>query len=150
MGHIPADARWYFADVVIEHVIEDEPRNVVHINTLLVRASSPERAYKRALELGREAEQEYKNTDGKMVRVTFRGLRDLSVIYEDLRSGSELIYQERVGQTEEQVAQLISPKEELGVFEDTGKPSRNDPNYMPADIMQALKKAGIEEDDLYN
>ena len=150
MGYIPADAKWYLADVVIEHKIEAEPRNVIHINTLLVRASSPERAYARALELGQEAELEYRNTDGKLVRTIFHGLRDLNVIFDDLRSGSELIYQERVGQTEAQVAQLISPKDELGVFEARRKPSRDDPNYMPASIMQALEEAGFEENDLYN
>jgi hypothetical protein len=150
MGYIPDDAKWYLADIVIEHKIEDEPRNVIHINTVLVRASSPERAYARAIKLGQEAEHEYKNTEDKTVRVVFRGLRDLTVIYDKLRSGSELIYQERIGQTEEQVAKLISPKSELAIFEERQKPSKDKPNYMPGSVMEMLKEVGFDDSDIYS
>ena len=53
--------------------MEGDPRNVVHVNTLLIEADSPERAYKKARALGREAETVYENSDGKDVRVIFRG-----------------------------------------------------------------------------
>lgn len=150
MAYVPENARWYLADVVIEHKIEDEPRNVIHINTLLVRANSPERAYQRALKLGKDAEHEYQNSDDKTVRVLFRGLRDLAVIYEPLRSGCEIIYSERVGLTEEETAKIVSPKEELGVFEEVQKPSKNDPNYMPKEIMEALYEAGLNDSDMFS
>ncbi len=150
MAFVPENARWYLADVVIEHKIEDEPRNVVHINTLLVRANSPERAHKRALQLGKNAEHEYQNSDDKTVRVLFRGLRDLCVIYELLRSGSEIVYSERVGLSEEETFKLVSPKEELGVFEDRGKPSKNAPNYMPENILEALHNAGLNDEDMFS
>jgi hypothetical protein len=42
MGFIPKGARWYLADIVLEHIIAGDPRNVVHINTHLVEAGSPE------------------------------------------------------------------------------------------------------------
>ncbi len=150
MGYIPADAKWYLAYILLEHKIEDEPRNVIHINTVLVRANSPEKAYARSLKLGQEAEHEYKNTDAKTVRVIFRGLRDLTVIYDKLRSGSELTFQERIGQTEEQVSKLISPKNELAVFEEVRQPSRDKPNYMPGNVIEMLKEAGFEDNDFYN
>lgn len=150
MAYIPANSKWYLADLVMEHVIEDEPRNVVHINTILVRANSPERAYQNALRFGKQAEHEYRNTTDKTVRMVFRGLRDLSVIYEPLRSGSELIYAERIGLTEAEVAKLISPKEKLDVFEETPRPSKDKPDYMPGNIMAALKEAGLTDDDLYS
>lgn len=38
MAYIPKDAKWYVAEVVMECRIEGEPRNVVHVNILLVRA----------------------------------------------------------------------------------------------------------------
>lgn len=149
MAYVPDDARWYLADVVLEHKIEDEPRNVIHINTLLVRANSPDRAYKRAMKLGESAAHEYQNTDDKTVRVLFRGLRNLLVIYEPLRSGAEIIYDERVNLTEEETAKLVSTKEELGVFEPREKPSKSDPNYMPKDIMAALREAGLSDEDMF-
>ncbi|BCM91756.1 hypothetical protein IAD21_03631 [Abditibacteriota bacterium] len=149
MGYIPPGARWYLADIVLEHTIEDEPRNVVHINTVLVRANSPERAYAHALQLGQEAEHKYQNTDGKKVETKFRGLSDLNVICDKLRSGAELIYQERTGIAEDEVTRLISTKEELGVFAERVKPTRGKPNYMPGSVMDMLKAEGFSEDDIY-
>lgn len=150
MAYVPENARWYLADVVIEHKIEEESRNVLHINTLLVRANSPERAYERALKLGKNAEHEYRNSDDKTVRVLFRGLRDLCVIYEPLRSGCEMIYSERIGLSEEETAKLVSPKDGLGVFETVQKPTKGAPNYMPKDILEALYDAGLKDSDMFN
>ena len=56
MGFIPEDARWYLADIVLEHIIEGDSRNVVHINTHLVEAESPVEAYEKAVGLGRRSE----------------------------------------------------------------------------------------------
>lgn len=149
MGSIPEDARWYLDGIVLEHTIENEPRNVVHINTVLVRAHSPERAYTNALRLGQEAEHEYQNTDGKKVATRFRGLGDLTVIHDKLRSGAELIYWERINLSEDGVAQLVSPRGELGVFAERVKPTREKPNYMPATVMDAMKDAGFSEDAIF-
>src|SRR5579862_35588 len=84
MAYIPKDARWYLADVVLEHTVDGDPRNVVHVNIHLIEAESPERAYEKAIALGRDSAQAYVNTDGREVRVTFRGLRDLNVIHDAL------------------------------------------------------------------
>ena len=96
MGYIPKNARWYLADVILEIVVEGDPRNVVHVNMHLVEADSPDQAYEKALTLGRGSEQEYDNSDGKKVRTVFRGLRELDVIHGDLKDGAELAYSETV------------------------------------------------------
>ena len=150
MSYIPKDAKWYLADIVIEHRIEGDTRNVIHINTLLVRANSPERAYTRAMKLGQEAQYECRNSDDKEVQLVFRGLAGLSVIHDQLRSGAELIYQERIGLMEEQVEKLILPKAKLDVFEETPKPSKDKPNYMPKDIMEGLGQADFTDNDLFS
>ena len=62
MCFIPEGARWYLAGIVLEHSIEDDPRNVVHVNMHLIEAESPEQAFRKANELGRAGEQEYANT----------------------------------------------------------------------------------------
>jgi hypothetical protein len=137
MAFIPENARWYIADVVLEHTIEDDPRNVVHINILLVEASSPEDAYARALELGRSNEREYLNPDGKRVTVRFRGLRDLNVIHEELEHGAELLYEEQVDVPESRILEQIQEKSRLNVF----RPSEDDtdkPDYMPASVWQSV------------
>lgn len=116
MPYIPPNAKWYLADMVEEITIEDEPNNMVHINLVLVRADFPEEAYEKALELGKESEISYLNTDGKWVRIIFRGLRGLNVIHDELEHGAELLYEEKIGLSDLDVRNLIRPKEALNVF----------------------------------
>ncbi len=116
MGYIPPDAKWYLAEIVEEITIEGEGDRIVHTNTVLVRADSPEEAYDRAIDLGRAGEVTYENPDGKQVRVSYRGLRDLNVIDGELEHGTELIYDKRVGMSEADLARWVSSKDDLGVF----------------------------------
>ncbi|QDU96246.1 DUF4288 domain-containing protein [Lignipirellula cremea] len=130
MGFIPKDSRWYLADVVLEHRIDGDLQNVVHVNTHLVEAGSPDEAYSKALALGHSGENEYENTDGQHVRTLFRGLRELSVIHEPLGDGAELMYTEQVGIPEERLRSWGRPRESLAVFAPiTDK--RDAPNYLP-------------------
>jgi hypothetical protein len=147
MGYIPPDARWYLADVILEHIVEGDSRNVVHVNTYLVEAESPERAHERALALGRDNEREYPNTDGKTVRVRFRGLRELNVIHDALEDGVELAYSETVDVPEEKLRRWISPKEQLGVFAPI-VPKTGAPNYMPESVMRMLEASGFSREDV--
>lgn len=146
MGFIPKDARWYLADVVLEHRIDGDPENVVHVNTHLVEAGSPDEAYEKALALGRAGVYEYENTDGRTVRVVFRGLRELNVIHEPLEDGAEIMHTEDVGVPDEQLGGWITPKEQLGVFAPIG-PKRG-PNYMPESVMQMLESEGVTREDV--
>jgi hypothetical protein len=142
MGFIPQGARWYLAGVVEEIVIEGDPRNVVHINTHLIEAGSPDEAFRKANELGRAGEHEYTNMDGKQVCVSFRGLRSLEVIHDELKDGAELFYEEEVSVLEDELRRWVRAKEELGVF----APVRDrlvGPNYMPGDIAASLEVRGV-------
>ena len=138
---------WEFARIV-QMRIEGEQRSLIHINTLLVRADSPEEAHQKACELGRQEERSYENTDGRVVSVIFRGLGELVVIHDELEHGAELAYQEKVGLTEEQIRALVIPKPQLGVFAPR-KPSAG-PNYMPKSVMDELRKEGFDESDVWN
>jgi hypothetical protein len=86
MAYIPKDAKWYIAELVMEFQIEGDLRNVVHVNFVLIRADSPEEAFEKAEQLGREAEDTYKNPDNLTVTATYRGLWELNVIHQDLRN----------------------------------------------------------------
>ena len=147
MSYIPKDARWYIADVVLEHTIEGDTRNVVHVNVHLIEAESPERAYEKAIALGREAEYVYDNTDGHEVRVTFRGLRELNVIQDVLEDGAELMYEESVEVAEADLLRWLCPKEKLAVFT-APRRQRDLPNYMPESVMKRLEDAGFNRADL--
>jgi hypothetical protein len=146
VGFIPSDARWYLTDVVLEHRIDDEPRNVVHVNTHLVEAGSPEEAYEKALRLGRDSEHEYENTDGRLVRVVFRGLRELNVIHEDLEDGAELMYSEHVGVPEERLREWNRPREKLAVFAPI-QDKLSGPNYLPEAFKGFLEEQRPDEGD---
>ncbi len=126
MGFIPKDAKWYLAEIVEEIGIDGERDNILHTNMVLVRADSPEQAYDRAVELGKEGEITYSNPDGKLVRTRYRGLRDLNVIHDELEHGAELIYSRRTGVSEAEILRWVSPKEDLGVFRPIRRPDEDD------------------------
>ena len=147
MAYIPKDARWYLADVVLEHVVAGDPRNVVHINLHLIEADSPERAYEKAISLGQACEQVYSNTDGQEVAVRFRGLRDLNVIHEALEDGAELAFKESIGVPEDRLSTWLRAKEKLSVF--SKRQAKQDvPNYMPGSVMKSLEEAGFSRKEI--
>ena len=146
MGYIPNDAKWYLADVIVQMRIEAEPRSLIHINTILLRADSPEEAHQKALDLGKQEEHSYENTDGRLVTVVFRGLGELNVIHDQLEHGAELEYRERVGLSEEQIRELVKPTPKLGVFAPR-EPSVG-PNYMPMSVMEDLRREGFDDSDV--
>lgn len=111
------DIAWYWAEIIEEIRIAGEADNIVLLNTVLIRAGSPDQAYERALELGREYDSEYVNSDGQTVTCRFRGLRDIGAIYDGLEHGSELFYSEETCVSEEELAQLATPKEDLTLFQ---------------------------------
>lgn len=144
-AYIPEDAHWYLAEIVLEHRIQNVPETVVHFNLHLVEAGSPEVAYRKAIELGQAGENVYLNTDGAEVRTIFRGLRSLNVVYEELEDGAELVYEESIGLSEEDLVRQIPAREKLGVFAPR-RMSVEGPNYMPGDIMKKIEAEMFELD----
>ena len=63
MGFIPQGARWYLADLVVEHLIDGDARNVVHVNTHLIEAGSPDEAYAKSVAMGRAEDGEYEDEE---------------------------------------------------------------------------------------
>lgn len=138
MAFIPNGAKWYLAKLVEEITVESEASSIVHKNLVLIRADSPEQAYAKAKELGTQAQVDYKNPKGKKVKITFKGLNELSVIYEELEHGAELAYEELIGLTEDEVQAMIRAKQELSVFRAV-IPSRG-PDYSSADVLSEASK----------
>jgi len=145
MGYVPDDVRWFIADIVLKTRVDEDNRSVVHVNTTLIRANSAERAFIRAISLGKENEHVYENTDGKRVHVTFCGLNDLYAVQDSLKHGAELSYREEIGLNEEQVKGLVTPKDCLNAFSGFQERSPAKPNYMPKNIAEKLKAAGFDD-----
>ncbi len=138
MAFIPKDSKWYLAWLVEEITVEDDPRNIVHINLMLVRADSPDDAYERALELGKQSELSYENPEGKLVVCAFRGIRDMNVIHDELEHGAELNFEETIGVSNDDIERMVRPREQLTVFrQDDNSPK---PNYIAKEIAEELER----------
>lgn len=138
MAFIPKSAKWYLATMIEEITVEGDSRNVVHKNYVLIRADSPEEAYEKAHELGKNSDTSYDNPEGKLVQIRFRGLSELNVVYDELEHGAELLYEEFLGLSEERVRALLRPKKELGVFRPISPGAG--PDYSSREIAQEAKR----------
>ena len=144
MAFIPKGAKWYLADLVESISVQDDPRIVVHINLVLVRADSPEEAYSKALDIGRRGRARYRNKDGRRVVCRFEGVRELDVIQDDLEHGAELAYRRRVVRSLRKVKALVQRKGKLGVF--APRVVFRGPDYVEGNLrreLDALMKANV-------
>ncbi len=140
MGYIPKDAKWYIAELVMEFQIEGESRNVVHVDIVLIRADSPEEAFEKAEQLGQEAEDTYKNPDNLTVTVTYRGMRDLNVIHDELEHGAELMYEEKIGVCEDKLQAMLTPKSDLAIFRPWQPKDSSVPDYSSKEVMEEVRR----------
>ena len=114
--HIPKDMEWFLADVIQQFTFANGDSPSVWVNTHLIRSTSPDEAFNKALIVGERYNDTYLNTDQVEVTSTFRGLRDLLLIYEPLEDEAEIIWTEYDDLSEEQIAAMITPRERLGAF----------------------------------
>ena len=140
MAYIPKDAEWYIAELINECRIESESDNVVHIDIVLINATSPEEAFQKANELGKENEISYLNPKNQEVTWFYRGLRDLNVVHDELEHGAELLFEEEIGMTEDEVEKIISDREQLNVFAKIKSREKNEPDYSCKEIIDKLNE----------
>jgi len=138
MAYVPKDAKWYLAELVQEIRVEDDPRNVVWRNLTLIRADSPDEAYDKALRFGHDGDTEYDNPEAKQVKIAFRGISRLDVIYDDLEDGAELLFYSQLNVSQKQIAELLCSKERLSVFQPI-QPMEG-PDVASAEIIDEVEK----------
>jgi Domain of unknown function (DUF4288) len=139
MAYVPDNAEWFLAQIVQEIRVAGSKRNIVHINFVIIHASSPEAAYHRAISMGKKGDVSYVNEMGKRVTIRFRGLRDLDVIYDPLDDGCEIMYTEKLGVRPKGVRKLVRPKRELEIFLPIReRPGR--PNFSSKEIMDEVNR----------
>jgi hypothetical protein len=141
MAYVPRDAEWFLADVVLEIRVAGSRRNVVHVNTVIIHASSPEEAYQRAIALGRRRAISYQNPRGQKVTTRFRGLANLDVIHDPLGDECEIMYLEKLGVSEKGIRRLIRSKRKLEVFMPVPvRGRRGRPDYSSGEVMRDVVK----------
>jgi hypothetical protein len=114
---IPKNMEWFLADIVEELKVGDAEGSTVWINTHLIKATSPEEAYEKALSVGKLCEQVWTNKDGEQVISRFRGLRDLLLIYENLEDGAEIMWEQQEDVSEQDIQEMIRPRALLGAID---------------------------------
>ena len=134
MAYISRNAEWYVAEIVEEITVEGDPRNVVHRNLVLIQARSPEEAYDRTIEAGKQGEGTYRNPSGKHVAIKFRGICELSVVHDDLEHGAELRYSEEISVPEDKIVELVKAREQMSVFQEI-EPSGG-PDYSSKEVVE--------------
>jgi hypothetical protein len=139
MAYIPKDVEWFLAQLVEEFQVQGSKRNIVHINYVLIRASTPEHAYREALKLGKQANQRYKNPHGKLVTHRFLGLRNLDAVFDPLEHGCEIMFVERLGMSAGGTRKLVRSKRELEAFLPV-RPRKGRPDYSSKQIMDMVEK----------
>jgi hypothetical protein len=131
-------AMWYLAELVMKIVVAGDPRNVVHQNSVLVRAETPEEAFEKALRFGKNSEVSYDNPEGEAVQITFEGLSDLDMIYEELEDGGEIAFHYRTGVPEEELRAIVKPRDRLRAFL---PPMRAEgPDYSSKDVLALVER----------
>ena len=139
MAYIPKDAEWFLAQLVEEFRIQGHKRIVVHINYVLIQAKTPAEAYRKAIELGKRANNKWKNPKGEMVTHKFLGLRDLDVIHDPLEHGCEIMFIERLGMSNSGLHKLVRKKNQLEAFLPIrGRVGR--PDYSSKEILDMIAK----------
>jgi hypothetical protein len=136
MGYIPADAEWYVAELVMEITVHGSASNVVHRNLVLIRANSPEEAFQKALHFGQGDETEYTNPKDQLVEIKFRGISKLDFVYEPIKDGAELCFEEQQGVSEDEIQNLIRPKEGLEAFTPPNPGKEREPDYRSKSVME--------------
>ncbi|MGI9102075.1 MAG: DUF4288 domain-containing protein [Terriglobales bacterium] len=140
MSYMPDDAKWWIAEIVEEITVEDDARNVVHVNFNLIRADSPDEAYTKAIEFGVQGETQYDNPEGKSVRIRFCGLRNLRVICDELEHGAELFFERHIGIPPESLNEWVKPKEKLEVFVPWTPPDfTKAPDYASKEVLDEVE-----------
>lgn len=138
MAYIPEGACWFVAELVMEITVMGDHRNIVHKNLLLVGANSADEAYEKARELGAQSETQFENPSGNTVRIVFRGISKLHVIHDRLEHGAELMYEEEIGLTANEINRLIPPRETLSIFRAI-TPTEG-PDYSSKEILDEVRR----------
>jgi hypothetical protein len=112
----PREMEWFLAELIQQFTFLDGS-HLVWVNMILINANSVEQAYEKAMKLGEAYNYSFTNPDQEEVKMSFRGLRDLYLIYEKLEDGAELLYADYEEITEEEIAAMVTPKEKLAAFE---------------------------------
>ena len=110
---------WYIVEIIekcepIERNEKQELRRVITWgNHHLIKASSPEKAFDKAVKIGKEGEYKFLNSDNLEMEWIFVGIGELLPIYEDIEDGAELMWNDYGNISNRRTMRMPYKKEEL-------------------------------------
>lgn len=113
---------WYVASYIHRFKIvgkddtNENKRCLAWKNTILVKASNPDEAYKKAIKEAKLGCEPYTNTDGEEVQFIFEGLTSLVPVYEELEDGAEILWKEYENKAIKTIKSMVKHKLELEAF----------------------------------
>jgi hypothetical protein len=112
-----------------ENLANPKRRCLAHENTVLVRASNRDVAYRKAVKIGRASEgsEGWDSKSGRRGAWRFEGLTGLLPMYEALEDGAELLWRELSNVSVRKVKTLVRAKKDLSVFDDRERSPANPP-----------------------
>ncbi|UMB61414.1 DUF4288 domain-containing protein [Lutibacter sp. A80] len=122
------NGNWYIVEIIekCEPVERNEKQELRRVTTWgnhhLIKADSPEKAFDKAVKLGKEAEYKFTNSDKIEMEWIFVGIGELLPVYEDIEDGAELMWNDygfisnrrtmRMPYKKKELMKLIKPKQQ--------------------------------------
>lgn len=122
------NGNWYIVEIIekCEPVERNEKQELRRVTTWgnhhLIKADSPEKAFDKAVKLGKEAEYKFTNSGKIEMEWIFVGIGELLPIYEDIEDGAELMWNDygfisnrrtmRMPYKKKELMKLIKPKQQ--------------------------------------
>lgn len=120
---------WYIVEIIekCEPVSRNEEKDLRRVATWgnhhLIKADSPQKAFDKAVKLGKEKNYKFINSEKIEMESMFVGIGELLPIYEDIEDGAELMWNNyglisnrrtmKMPYTKKELMELIKPKLEM-------------------------------------
>tara|TARA_B100000787_G_C16033184_1_gene223675 strand:+ start:202 stop:606 length:405 start_codon:yes stop_codon:yes gene_type:complete len=121
------NGNWFIVEIIekYEPVERNEKQDLRRVTTWgnhhLIKAKSPEKAFDKAVKLGKEKNYKFVNSDKMEMESIFVGIGELLPIYEDIEDGAELMWNDygfisnrrtmRMPYKKKELMELIRPKQ---------------------------------------
>jgi hypothetical protein len=110
---------WYIVEIIekYEPINRNEEQDLRRVTTWgnhhLIKADSPEKAFDKAVILGKEKNYKFINSEGIEMESIFVGIGELLPIYEDIEDGAELMWNDYGYISNRRTMKMPYKKEEL-------------------------------------
>ncbi len=121
------NGNWFIVEIIekCEPLNRNDENDLRRVTTWgnhhLIKADSPEKAFDKAVKLGKEKNYKFTNSDKVEMESIFVGIGELLPIYEDIEDGAELMWNDygfisnrrtmKMPYEKEELMKLIMPKE---------------------------------------